>query len=257
MCGRCYYGTGFEPKLQGLRAECYFMDELACTNRKLTQEYDKKNEETTIKEDKKMFYIPGINEHEGNELINALKRISTNMEGKFESCEFGCKPYNALVLEIPFENVSKLRVNEGAPAPNHKNSWIEGIPAVKKVETYNQCVVKVTFIDDSFTKSVCSENDHFDLDVGITICLLKRFLGTNGDDATRHYNKLMNHVHEVMDKNEKDKLAAQAQKAADKAKKRKVELKRAAKKLKAKEEQIDIQKQAIIRARQEMEGTMQ
>jgi len=139
-------------------------------------------------------------------------------------------------------------------APNNKSKWIEGLPAVKKVETYNQRVVKVTFIDDTFTKSVCSENDHFDLDVSITICLLKRILGTNGDDATRNYNNLMNQVHDVMEKNEKEKLVAQAQKAADKAKKRKIELKRAAKKLKAKEEQIDIQKQAIIRAHQEMEG---
>jgi len=138
-----------------------------------------------------------------------------------------------------------------------KSKWIEGLPAVKKVETYNQRVVKVTFSDDTFTKSVCSENDHFDIDVGITICLMKRLIGTNSDNATREYNRLMNNVHTVMEKNEKEKLAAQGQKAAEKAKKRKAELKRAAKKLKAKEEQIDIQKQAIIRAHQEMEGLEQ
>ena len=86
---------------------------------------------------------------------------------------------------------------------------------------------------------------------------MKRVIGTNSDNATREYNRLMNHVHAVMENNEKEKLAAQAQKVADKAKKRKIELKKAAKKLKAKEEQIDIQKQAIIRAHQEMEGMAQ
>ena len=141
--------------------------------------------------------------------------------------------------------------------PNAKPKWLEGLPAVKKVETYNDRVVKVTFIDDTFTKSVCSENDHFDIDVGITICLLKRVMGTNSDNATKNYNKLMNQIHGVMEKNEKEKLTVQAQKAADKTKKRKIELKKAAKKLKAKEEQIDIHKQAIIRAHQEMEGMVQ
>lgn len=135
-----------------------------------------------------------------------------------------------------------------------KNHWIEGLPAVKKVETYNQRVVKVTFIDDTFTKSVCSENDHFDLDVGITICAMKRLLGTNSDNATREYNRFMNHVHKMIKKNEREKLEAKAQKLIEKDKKRKAELKKAANKLKAREEQIDIQKQAIIRAQKEMEA---
>ena len=136
-------------------------------------------------------------------------------------------------------------------APNNKPKWIEGLPAVKKVEVYNNRVVKVTFVDGTFTKSVCSENDIFDLDVGITVCAMKRLLGTSSENATREYNRFMNHVHAVMEKNENEKVAAQAQKAADKAKKRKIELKKAAKKLKAKEEQIDIYKQAILRAQKE------
>jgi len=138
--------------------------------------------------------------------------------------------------------------------PENKSKWIEGLPAVKKVEVYNNRVVKVTFIDGTFTKSVCSENDHFDLDVGITICAMKRLLGTNSDNATREYNRFMNHVHAVMDRDAREKAEAKSQKESDKAKKRKIELKKAAKKLKAREEQIDIQKQAIIRAQKEMEA---
>lgn len=135
--------------------------------------------------------------------------------------------------------------------PDNKPKWIEGLPAVEKVETYNNRVVKVTFIDGTFTKAVCSENDNFDLDMGITICAMKRFLGTNSENATREYNRFINHVHSVMEKNTLKELAEEAQKAKEKARKRKVELKRAAKKLKAREEQIDIQKQAILRAQKE------
>ena len=141
--------------------------------------------------------------------------------------------------------------------PEKKSKWIEGLPAVKKVEVYNNRVVKVTFIDGTFTKSVCSENDIFDLDVGITVCAMKRLLGTSSENATREYNRFMNHAHAVMERDAREKAEAKAQKEADKAKKRKIELKMAAKKLKAKEELIDIQKQAIIRAHQEMEGLEQ
>lgn len=140
------------------------------------------------------------------------------------------------------------------PTPANKPKWLEGLPAVKKVETYNDRVVKVTFIDGTFTKAVCSENDNFDLDVGITICAMKRLLGTNSDNATREYNRFINHVHSVMKKNALDEVAEEARQAKEKSKQRKAELKRAAKKLKAKEEAIDIQKQAIIRAHQEMEA---
>ena len=135
--------------------------------------------------------------------------------------------------------------------PDNKPKWIEGLPAVSKVETYNNCVVKVTFIDGTYTKAVCSENDIFDLDMGITICAMKRLLGTNSDNATREYNRFIDGVHSIMEKNTLKELAEEAQKAKEKSKKRKAELKRAARKLKAREEQIDIQKQAILRAQKE------
>ena len=135
--------------------------------------------------------------------------------------------------------------------PGNKTKWVEGLPAIKKVETYNDRVVKVTFIDGTYTKAVCSENDNFDLDVGITICAMKRLLGTNNENATKHYNQFIDHVQSVMEKNALKELAEEARKAKEKSKKRKAELKRAARKLKAREEQIDIQKQAILRAQKE------
>ena len=123
----------------------------------------------------------------------------------------------------------------------------DGYPTPKpvKVETYNDRVVKVTFKDGSFTKSVCSDNDTFDLDVGITICILKRVMGKNGHKL---YNNMMRDIHKIMDENEKDKEKARKEKAERKTKQRKTELKAAAKKAKARQEQIDIQKTAFVEA---------
>lgn len=123
----------------------------------------------------------------------------------------------------------------------------DGYPTPKpvKVETYNDRVVKVTFEDGSFTKSVCSDNDAFDLDVGITICILKRVMGKNGHKL---YNNMMRDIHKIMDENEKDKEKARKDKAERKVKQRKTELKAAAKKAKARQDQIDIQKTAFVEA---------
>lgn len=41
-------------------------------------------------------------------------------------------------------------------------------------------VVKVTFMDDTFEKAVCHEEDNFNLEIAITICIAKRLLGGSG-----------------------------------------------------------------------------
>lgn len=120
-----------------------------------------------------------------------------------------------------------------------------GIPKVAKVETYNDRVVKVTFVDNTFTKSVCSPNDRFDIDVGITICLMKRWLGKDGNKL---YNNMIRDIHKTMEHNEKAKEKAAEEKRERIRKQRKEELKKAAKKAKERQEQIDIQKTAMVEA---------
>ena len=159
-------------------------------------------------------------------------------------------------IEIPFEYLKYIKV--AMPTTDFcvskrkdAGNWIEGLPAIKKVETYNDRVVKVTFIDDTFTKAVCSENDHFDLDVGITICSMKRLLGKDGN---RHYNDLIRKAHKVIIENAKKKEAEAKEEAERKLKAKKAACKKAAKKLLKKQEQIDIQAQAIIQAHEELEA---
>lgn len=179
--------------------------------------------------------------------------------------------YNGLILNPSFEKMNRFPVNtynydycckcindeEEKPMRNTMKGCMKetkfkpgcydntDIPFIDRVETYNNRVVKVTFIDGTFTKSVCSENDTFDLDVGITICLMKRWLGKDGN---RLYNNLIRNVHKRMD--QKERLAEREKKirAEMREKERKMKAKREAKKEKARQEQIEIQKQAYIEA---------
>lgn len=180
--------------------------------------------------------------HPGKTITSIILEKNATPIIKYEEDEI--MPINRSVYEM----CKKIVEDERKSKP--KTEWLDGLPTVKKVETYNDRVVKVTFIDDTFTKAVCSENDHFDLDVGITICAMKRIFGQNG---TRDYNRFIEHVHKVMSANEAKKNAEKAAKELQKNKQRKAELKKAAKNLKAREEQIDIYKQAILRAIQEKE----
>lgn len=146
-------------------------------------------------------------------------------------------------IKMPTTDFDKKKKTDG--------DWIEGLPAIKKIETYNDRVTKVTFIDDTFTKSVCSENDHFDEDVGITICCMKRLFGKDGN---RMYNDMIRKAHKVIDENAKKKEQEAKEKAERKLKAKKAAGKKALKKLLKKQEQIDIQTQAIIQAHDALEA---
>lgn len=124
-------------------------------------------------------------------------------------------------------------------------------PKPVRIDTYNNRVVKVTFEDGSFTRSVCSYADTFNLDVGITICILKKVMAKENSDGHKAYNNMMRSIHRIMDENEKAKEEERKEKSKRKEKQRKSELKNAAKKLKDRQEQIDIQKVAFAEALRE------
>lgn len=119
---------------------------------------------------------------------------------------------------------------------------------VVDVITHNDRVVIVKFGDGSFTKSVCSENDTFDIDVGITICLLKKMLG-----GTKDYNKLIRAIHSMMDEKEAEKQKAAEEKKAARAKREKLEQKRIAKREEAIQEYRDDISDAVYYAMKRLE----
>ena len=121
---------------------------------------------------------------------------------------------------------------------------------IKDITVYNDKVVKMDFTDGTFTKAVCGEHDEFNLDTGITICLVKKMLGGQ-EDGTRCYNNLLRDLHGLMNDKKKAKIEEAEEKERQKQKRKKHELKRAKKKLLAEQAQIDIQKTAFAMALRE------
>lgn len=154
--------------------------------------------------------------------------------------------WDVATIECPTYNLNLLLGLAGSKKPEPI-----GYVKIANIEMYNDRVVKVTFDDGSFTKSVCQENDIFDLDVGITVCLMKKMLDDGKGNGTRIYNDIIRDAHKLINDKENEKIEKQTEKEKRKKKAHKAMMKKQAKKMKVKEEAIDIQKQAFVRALQE------
>jgi len=114
----------------------------------------------------------------------------------------------------PWEDVYGISVrNNNTNCKRNPHARMVSFPPIQRVITHNDRAVIVKFADGSFTKAVCSPNDKFDIDVGITVCLLKKVLG-----GTNEYNNLIRKIHKQMDQYE---MAKQAEKDAKKARREK------------------------------------
>ena len=102
---------------------------------------------------------------------------------------------------------------------------------ITKVEVLNDRVVIMRFGDGSFTKAICTENDakngKFDVDMGITICLIKKILGET-DGKKKAYAKLIRDIHKMMDEQDKQAKEEEQRKANAKARKLRKAQRRAA-----------------------------
>ncbi len=123
------------------------------------------------------------------------------------------------------------------------------VPAfkIKSVRFYNNRVTKVEFEDGCFTKAVCGENDIFDEDVGITVCVLKKLLGGQ-KEGTKTYVKMLRDAHRVIDAEKKRQEEVERQEAEEKRRREKLERKSKEKKERARIEKINDQIDAILHA---------
>jgi hypothetical protein len=111
----------------------------------------------------------------------------------------------------------------------------------------NNKIVKVIFWDGTSETATCAPEDNFDLEMGITICIMKHIYGGSGA-----YSKAIRKAADIYYAKEEKKNAEIAKKKEEKeARKRKLEKhkKRLAKK---REKQIEIQKEAYVRAMREL-----
>jgi hypothetical protein len=202
----------------------------------VTKAYENKKKEQE-KEKLKMFL------DNSDAIYEKIRKYATNFE--IESMGKICP---TATIECPMYNLNGLL---GLEDNTTKKSKPVKSVEITNIEMYNDRVVKVTFDDGSFTKSVCQQNDIFDLDVGITVCLMKKMLDDGKGNGTRIYNDIIRDAHKLINDKENEKIEKQMEKEKQKKKAHKVMMKKQAKKLKAKEEAIDIQKQAFVRALQE------
>lgn len=120
------------------------------------------------------------------------------------------------------------------------------IEDIERIDVYNNRAVKVTFADGSYARSVAQAGDVFDLDTGITICLLKRALGR--DDGHRRYNNLIRKAHRVLDEQQRDAERQRIEKERMHAAEQKRLARAEARRRLAREERIDEQREAHVRA---------
>ena len=139
-------------------------------------------------------------------------------------------------------NLSATTTNEQTkvPSKNKKNNFDFTIVDYKII---NNTVVIVTFSDGTTEKAVCDENDTFDFEKAIEICVCKKKFG-----GTKEYNnaikKALKQVHSIDDKKEKEseeqeRIAHRKAKYAERQAKRKA---------KRRQEQVNIQSEAFFKA---------
>ncbi len=95
------------------------------------------------------------------------------------------------------------------------------LPQIINIETFNNKVTQVTFDDNSKVRAVCGNNDVFNLEQGISICIAKKLLG-----GTKEYNNLINKAIKLYETKEREKIEQKQLQEQIKIKKQKAQLKK-------------------------------
>ena len=162
-------------------------------------------------------------------------------------------------IEIPYNMLYHLHIDgDGSvlfnPADGPFGLLFGRIPAILQIQTFNDRVVQVTFIDGSQTKCVCGKDETFDLYEGIAFCLFKRFLGK--EKGHKRFNDLMRYAFKKLDAQEESKNREAEIKAENKRHEEKKKLQAQRRKEKKREEKIGIFVEALKRNRQAIVNRM-
>lgn len=122
---------------------------------------------------------------------------------------------------------------------------------IKKVEVLNGRVVLMRFWDGTFTKAICTEDDFnagkFDIDIGITICIIKKMLGET-DGKPKAYSKALKDIHRMMDAEEKHKKEEEERVRIAKERRKRKAVNRAIRELRASDAKKHMITEAIVEA---------
>ena len=168
-------------------------------------------------------------------------------------------PKNAKTLMYRGEHDKKLHVKIADKDGNVDRDRVV-MPDIEDVEVikreYKSRVI-VTFSDGAKEVATLNYGDNFNLEQGITVCIIKKLLsdevGKGLGGST--YNKIIDHAIRIHGKSAMAKLKKEADEAAKKRKHEKMiakkEAKRERRQAEERENQIEIQKEAYLRAMHE------
>ena len=89
---------------------------------------------------------------------------------------------------------------------------------IEDICVYNDCVTIMKFKDGTYTKAECTENDCFDLDVGLLICFIRKALCDTKEN--RNFRKFMRKLHKFIRNKEKEELKKEEEIQKTKAQKK-------------------------------------
>lgn len=157
---------------------------------------------------------------------------------------------DADISNVPFDRIGNIAFQHMIPfqyaMPNNISHF------VKSIQVYNNRVVKLTFIDDTVSTAVCSAADEFSLETGISICLTKRMLDTDQKRGSSQYNKMIKSLLTKYEKQQQDELEKANEKLRKKLKWQKAREKKELRRKRKEERAIEMQKEAYIRAMNEL-----
>lgn len=129
--------------------------------------------------------------------------------------------------------------------------------SIADIQVLNEKVVMVTFSDGKTEKAVIDTYDTFNIEQGITICIMKKsFSKISNDNGSSVYNKLVEYglkaYNDILIAESKAEAEKQEKNARAKRKAEKAQRKRARKAAEKREAEIEIQKEAYLRAMREL-----
>lgn len=151
--------------------------------------------------------------------------------------------------EVRPDTTTKFDIKNGKISVKHyKDGFFKSertiMPDIKDVKVYNNTVMMI-FVDDTKTVAVLDNEDKFNLEQGISICITKKLLGQDGSSI---YNKLIKRALKLKKQKEKEATKAENDKKEAKRRKEKALARHMKKKAKRREEEIEMHKEAYIRA---------
>lgn len=202
-----------------------------------------------------------IDRNNNTVIIDAIKNAieNSNKESEDKKVAETKKQPRMFYNVLPYNNKFKI-IKYGESVKNSVYIMPE-ISDVRHIINKGEVIgVEIKFADNTKQKAICSPNDTFNLEQGISICLFKKILegglvavnSVNKGRGTSIYNKLVNHAIKVMERRIKAEKEAEKKEAENKAKEQRfIEKKRRADARRAKresEQRINEMAEAIRRS---------